>query len=132
MPRPANFLRFVVAGGIAALVNFCSRIVLSLWLSYAAAIVLAYLLGLITAFVLNRRFVFAGARNPLRSQLLWFATINILAILQTLAVSLLLAEYLLPRLGVTWHVEEIAHAFGVITPVFVSYYGHRRFSFPSH
>jgi putative flippase GtrA len=42
---------------------------------------------------------------------------------------MLLAYYLLPWLGVTRHVFEIAHAVGVVVPVFASYLGHRRWSF---
>jgi putative flippase GtrA len=125
----AQFLRFLIVGGIAALVNFGSRIVLSLWLAYAPAIVIAYLFGLTTAFLLNRRFVFTGATNRLHHQMLWFIAVNVVALSQTLLVSLLLADYLLPRLGMTWHAETIAHAVGVVTPVFTSYLGHKHLSF---
>lgn len=52
-----------------------------------------------------------------------------MAVLQTLAVSMGLALYVLPALGVTRHVAEIAHAVGVIVPVFTSYLGHKHLSF---
>jgi putative flippase GtrA len=125
----SQFLRFLVVGGFAAAVNFCSRIVLSLWLPYAPAIVIAYLFGLTTAFLLNRRFVFTGATNRLHHQMFWFVAVNALALAQTLLVSLLFADYLLPRFGISWHAETIAHAIGVVTPVFTSYVGHKRLSF---
>jgi putative flippase GtrA len=127
----SQFFRFLIVGGFAAAINFGSRIVLSRWLAFAVAIVLAYLLGLATAFVLNRRFVFPGATNRLHHQMFWFVAVNVLALVQTLLVSLLFAHYVLPRLGVTWHAEEIAHAFGIVTPIFTSYIGHKRFSFSS-
>ena len=126
---PARFIQFVAAGGVAAGVNFCSRIVLSKWLSFPVAIVLAYLLGLITAFLLNRYFVFADSTKHVHKQMAWFVAVNALAIVQTLLVSLLFADYILPHLGITWHAEEIAHAFGIVTPVFTSYLGHKKFSF---
>lgn len=125
----ARFVRFVAAGGVAAGVNFCSRIVFSKWLPYAAAIVLAYLMGLITAFLLNRLFVFADSTKHLHKQMFWFAAVNALAIVQTLLVSLLFADYLLPRMGISWHAPEIAHACGIVTPVFTSYLGHKHLSF---
>jgi putative flippase GtrA len=131
MRTSSHFFRFLVAGGIAALVNFGSRIVLSTWLSYAHAIVIAYLLGLVTAFVLNRLFVFTGATNHLHKQVFWFVAVNALAVLQTVLVSLLLADWLLPRLSITWHTQEIAHGIGIVTPVFASYVGHKRLSFAS-
>jgi putative flippase GtrA len=122
-------LRFLLAGGVAAAVNFGSRILLSVVLPYAIAVVVAYLFGMATAFVLNRRFVFTGSTNPLHQQALWFVTVNLVALLQTLAVSVLLADFLLPRAGLTWHADEIAHAVGIVTPILTSYLGHRRFTF---
>jgi putative flippase GtrA len=127
-----QFVRFLIVGGVAAAVNFGSRIALSQSLSYVWAIVLAYLAGLVTAFLLNRRFVFTEATNRLHHQMIWFLVINVIALGQTLIVSLLLAGYLLPQFGITWHAETIAHAIGVATPIFTSYVGHKRLSFASH
>ena len=124
-----RFFRFLVVGGIAAAVNFGSRIVLSSWLHYASAIVVAYLVGLFTAFLLNRRFVFVEATNRLHHQVFWFTVVNLVAIVQTLLVSLLLADYVFPRLGLVWHAPEIAHAIGIVTPIFTSYVGHKKLSF---
>ena len=42
---------------------------------------------------------------------------------------MLLAYYLLPAIGVRHYVQEIAHAIGIIIPVFTSYLGHKRWSF---
>lgn len=124
-----QFVRFLAAGGIAALANFGSRIAFSLVLPYPAAIVLAYLVGMTTAFVLNRAFVFTGARNPVGQQAWRFVLVNLAAVAQTLAISLLLARWALPALGVAQHAETIAHAVGVLVPVFTSYLGHRHWSF---
>ena len=52
-----------------------------------------------------------------------------LAVLQTLVVSLVLARWLLPALGVTQHAEAIAHAVGVAVPVVTSYFGHKLATF---
>lgn len=122
-------LRFVLAGGVAAAVNFASRIVLSLVLPYPAAVVLAYFFGMATAFVLNRRFVFTGSTNPLHQQALWFVTVNLVALLQTLGASVLLADFIFPRAGLAWHAEELAHAVGIVTPILTSYLGHRHYTF---
>src|ERR1700757_277224 len=96
-----RFARFMLVGGLAAIVNFLSRILFSHGLSYPAAITLAFLMGITTAFIMNRRYVFRDATNPLHHQILWFTTINLAALLQTLAVSLLLADYLLPYFGIS-------------------------------
>jgi putative flippase GtrA len=120
---------FLLTGGLAALVNFGSRIIYSQWLSYSAAIVVAYVTGMVTAFVLARRFVFTETTRPVRQSAMYFILINILAVLQTWLVSIALAWYLLPAAGITRFVPELAHAAGVMVPVFTSYLGHKNLSF---
>ena len=122
-------LRFLAAGAVAAAANFASRIALSLVLPYAPAVAVAYLIGMATAFTLNRRFVFTQATQALHRQAAWFVGVNALALLQTLAVSVALADYVLPRCGLTWHAAEIAHLAGIATPMFVSYFAHRHWTF---
>lgn len=124
-----RFIFFAIAGGTAALANFLARLILDQWMSYATAIVLAYGVGMLTAFVLNKTFVFTNAANPLRKQIIWFCVVNAAAVLQTLFVSLILAGQVLPWLGVSRHVPEIAHAIGVAVPIFTSYLGHKRLTF---
>jgi putative flippase GtrA len=124
-----QFLYFILTGGVAAVVNFSSRIVLSHWMSYAEAIATAYAMGMLTAFVLNRLFVFREASNPLYHQAFWFTVVNLAAVLQTLLVSLGLARLLFPAIHFRWHPESVAHAFGVAFPVLTSYIGHKRLSF---
>jgi putative flippase GtrA len=125
----SQFARFVMVGGLAALANVVSRWAFNFAMPYVPSIVLAYGVGMATAFALNRRFVFAGATRPLHGQLLWFTAINVAALAQTLAVSLLLSRFLLPKLGWTFHPETIAHIVGVVVPVFTSYLGHRHLTF---
>jgi len=119
----------VLAGAVAAVVNFGSRVLLSLALPFAAAIVFAYALGMATAFVLIRQFVFKEATNRLHEQLGWFIAVNALAAVQTLVVSLVMAHFVLPWAGVTWHAHEIAHAVGILAPIFTSYVAHERLTF---
>ena len=127
-----QFLHFLVAGGLAACVNFFSRIWLNIWMPYSVAIIAAYVLGMVTAFILNRLLVFRDAGNALRHQLLWFTVVNLAAVLQTLIVSLLLARVAFPWLGFHWHDETMAHAFGVVVPVLTSFIGHKKLTFRSH
>jgi len=124
-----QFLLFLVAGGIAAGVNFGSRIVLSHWLHYVPAIVIAYCLGMITAFGLNRQFVFEKSSSGVHRQAGWFILVNVAAVLQTIAISLLLARWLLPALSIDFHNDTLAHAVGVAVPVVTSYLGHKHLSF---
>ena len=124
-----QFLTFLLAGGLAAAANFGSRIALSHWMHYIPAIITAYLIGMVTAFVLNRRFVFKAASNSLGNQATWFVLVNLAAVAQTLVISLLLADVVLPKLDVHAHGETIAHGIGVLVPVVTSYLGHRHLTF---
>lgn len=127
--RSRQFLVFLLTGGIAAAVNFGSRILYNQWMGFSAAIVLAYITGMVTAFVLARLFVFRDSQHALHHSALYFVLVNGVAVLQTWAISLLLADWLLPALGVHQYVHELAHAAGVVVPVFTSYLGHKHLSF---
>ena len=124
-----QFLIFLLTGGTAAVVNFGSRILYSMWLDFSSAVILAYISGMITAFVLAKLFVFKESHQTLQRSAVFFILVNLVAILQTWAISMGLAYYLLPLLGFSVFVPEIAHATGVIVPVFTSYLGHKRWSF---
>jgi len=124
-----QFVGFLLTGGTAAAVNFGSRILLNRWMDYSAAIIVAYLIGMATAFVLARLFVFKQSTQALHRSAGFFVLINVFAIFQTWLVSIILARHLLPALGVNRFAPEIAHAIGVMVPVFSSYLGHKRWSF---
>lgn len=124
-----QFLRFLLAGGIAAAVNFGSRIALGEVMPYVPSIIVAYLIGMATAFMLNRAFVFTAAGNAVGQQAWRFALVNLAAVVQTVLISLLFARVLFPWWGFDWQPETIAHAIGVAVPVLTSYFGHKYFSF---
>jgi putative flippase GtrA len=124
-----RFLKFLIVSGVAAAANIGSRIVFNAWMGYVPAILLAFCVGLTTAFVLNRVFVFKETINPLHQQAFWFTVVNLAAVVQTLGVSLLLARWLFPSIGFDWHDETVAHAFGVAVPVLTSFVGHKHLTF---
>lgn len=124
-----QFLRFLVAGGIAAGANFGSRFVFSVFFEYAYAVFFAYLVGMLVAFCLMRGHVFDANNGPLWPQIVKFTGVNIVAVLQTLLISLLLARRVLPSLGVLDHAEALAHLIGVLVPVVTSYFGHKFLTF---
>ncbi len=127
-----QFILFLITGGTAALVNFGSRIAYNQWVSFSVAIVLAYLTGMVTAFLLARWLVFKQTEQSFARTVMMFGAVNVLAVFQTWLITMGLALYVLPFFGVTLFVAEIAHAFGVMVPVFTSYLGHKHFSFREH
>lgn len=124
-----QFLVFLMTGGTAALVNFCARLFYNQWMSFSSAVVVAYLTGMVTAYVLARQFVFRDSQQGLSRSLLYFVLVNLLAIVQTWLVSMLMLFQLLPALGVHRFAPEIAHATGIVVPVFTSFLGHKYWSF---
>ncbi len=71
-PRRHRFLLFLAAGGVAAIVNIVSRILLNYVMPYEVAIVVAYLCGMTTAYVLNRLFVFDASGRSIHGEYLRF------------------------------------------------------------
>ena len=124
-----RFVLFVLAGGTAALVNILSRIALNWVMPYEVAIIVAYLCGMTTAYLLNKYFVFASSGRGVASEYTRFALVNFAAVAQVWIVSVGLARLVFPAIGFTWHAETVAHVIGVAIPVFTSYLGHKHFSF---
>ena len=128
-PETRRFAAFLMTGGLAAAVNVASRIVFDLVVPYEAAVAVAYLVGMTTAFLLARLFVFEGSGRSLHVEYGRFALVNVAALVQVLLVSVGLAKLLFPAIGLTWNADLIAHVIGVMSPVVASYQGHKRFSF---
>lgn len=124
-----QFIGFVLVSGIAGAANFGSRFLFSLLLPYTVAICAAFVVGLTTAFLLNRRYVFSDSLQSKQSQALRFLAVNLVALVQTVLVSLLLARWLLPLIGWTWQPEAVAHAAGIAVPAVTSYLAHKHWTF---
>jgi putative flippase GtrA len=127
-----RFLGFMVAGGIAASLNWGSRFIFSIWFEYGVAIVLAYIVGMFSGFILMRSFVFDGHSRRIESQMLLYVAVNIVGVLQTLVISIGLVRWVFPWLGfcsVGGDGKGIAHLIGVAVPVATSYFGHKLFTF---
>lgn len=129
-----RFLRFLVAGGLAALVNFGSRFFYNIFVDFSAAVVLAFLSGLTVGYLLNKRYVFTASTNSVSQEIVWFVLINTLALAQTWGLSVYLVQ-LLPQFiavdspGRSDMVEALAHGAGIMLPVFTSYIGHKYLTF---
>lgn len=124
-----EFLQFLLVGGLAAGVNFISRIGFSELVSYRVAIVLAYLIGMLTAFILSKHYVFEHSGRPLKDELRDFTIVNVFAVIQVWLISVGLAEYFFPYISFTFYPEEVAHLIGLGIPAVTSYFGHKYFSF---
>lgn len=124
-----QFFSFLITGGIAATVNFLSRIFYNQYVSFSSSVIFAYLTGMVTAFILAKIFVFKTSSQSLKRSAILFSLVNLLAIAQTWLISMGLNFYILPAMGFERYVAEIASAVGIAFPVFTSYLGHKRWSF---
>lgn len=125
----SEFFQFLMVGGVAAGINFISRIGFSELVSYRVAIVLAYLVGMVTAFLLSKHYVFEQSGRNFKDELRDFTIVNIFAIIQVWLISVGLAEYFFPYISFTFYPEEFAHLIGLGIPAITSYFGHKYFSF---
>ncbi|WP_431302485.1 GtrA family protein [Sediminicoccus sp. BL-A-41-H5] len=129
MQLTPELLRFVLSGGAAAAANVLARILFSQVMPYSPAIILAYGVGMLTAYLLMRRFVFERSGRGTREEAGRFILVNAVAAAQVWAVSILLARWLLPALGWSWQAETLAHMAGVGSTVLTSYAMHKAFTF---
>ena len=120
---------FTMTGGIAAAVNIAARWMFSWFLLYELAVSIAYFLGMTTAFLLARAFVFGASNTRWTIEFGRFALVNLASFLMVMGVSISLARLLFPAVGLHWHREDIAHIIGVVSPILLSFYAHKHFSF---
>ena len=125
-----QFSKFLLAGGIAAGANFLSRFAFSLLFPYAIAIVLAFVVGLATGFLLMRTFVFSARGQSPRRQALSFVAVNMAGLGVTLAVSICVSKLVAL---VSPHSQQlndaIGHLAGITAPVLMSYHAHKHVTF---
>jgi putative flippase GtrA len=125
----ARFIRFLVAAGLSVPVNLASRVALSHVVPFEAAIVLSHLLGMATAWILTRLFVFEPSGRSASSELSRFALVNLVSVTQTWIVSVGLLRLVFPLVGFDRQPELVAHAAGLASSALTSFWGHRAFSF---
>ena len=120
-----RFVRFTLVGAAAAAVNIASRVVISQFVRFEVAVILAFPIALTFAFVLTRMLVFKVSDRSVWNEYLRFLLVNLVALVQVWLVSIGLANWLFPAIGWTFHTELIAHTIALCSPIFTSYYAHK-------
>lgn len=124
-----EFAQFIAAGGAAAIANLSSRYLLNFFVPFEVAVLLAYLVGMVIAFILFQRAIFGDPGTGLRRQILRFIQVNLLGGVLTVVLSSLLARYLLPEIGWKFRPYDLAHFIGVCAPAISSYYLHKYYTY---
>ena len=123
-----EFLIFLITGGVAAAVNFLSRIILSyLGMEFYQAVVIAYILGMVVAYILFRVVVFKKSDISLKKSVFMFCIVNLIGIVLTFLLSNFLYYILLKDLSLFR--GEISHGIGIMLPAISSFIGHKYFTF---
>lgn len=115
-----QFLRFLMSGGLAALLHWLSRLLLSQWMPFEWAVFLAYGVGMTVAFVLNFFFVFPQASQTLVRQIVGFALVNLGFLPLVWLASIHIRDVLSHLRGVS-HAEAIAHGLAVMLPTLITF-----------
>ena len=123
-----EFARFLGVGGVAAAANLLSRYFLDLVMPFEAAVVLAYMVGMVVGFVLFRKTLFKGYAINARL-IMRFVWVNLFGAALAWAISSILARHALPLIGWTWHPFEVAHLCGVAAPAITSFFLHKHYTF---
>jgi putative flippase GtrA len=123
------FARFLLAGGLAALANFTSRLALQPLVGFNPAVALAYLVGFGVAFTLNRAFVFPASGKPIRQEMTWFLVFNLIAFPVVLVSAWLLRDFVFARVLAPALAETAAHGCAILVPVVFNFAAHRLVTF---
>lgn len=127
--RSREFINFLLAGGAAAAANFGSRFLFERWLDYLPSVVAAFGVGLVTAFLLNRLFVFPSSGRGLHRELAWFTVFNAAAFPVTLGCAVLLHAYVLSHVLPEAMSKALSHAIGIVLPVVLNFAAHKFITF---
>lgn len=129
MPETTRFVLFVLTSGASAVINAAVRYALTPGLGYEAAVAVAYLVGVVVAFLLARSFVFSQSQGSWRGQFGRFLVVNGIGFAQVWLLSVGLTRLVFPWLGFTWQAETVAHLVGLGSLAATSFFLHRAFSF---
>jgi energy-coupling factor transport system substrate-specific component len=128
-----RFALFVTLGACAAAANWLARFPLEHFMSFSAAVIVAYMVGMVIAFALFSRYVFPASPQPLHEQIKFFVLVNVAGVLQVWAVSMTLLYYVFPFMAFTGALAEpVAHGLAIGVPTVSSYFGHKYLTFRGH
>lgn len=123
-----QFLSFLVVGGLAALLHWLARIILSVWLPFSTAVIIAYIIGMIVAFILNSFFVFPKSEKSRHAQARDFVLVNLSFFPVVWFVSLQINNWL-KTISIVSHSEELAHAIAIPLPMLATFLIYKFFAF---
>lgn len=129
MEEKKRFAGFLVVGLVSMLCNLGSRYLFQQGLNYEWSLAFANGVGVLSAFVLNRWFVFQSQTGQFAAELARFTLVNLFGIALSWLTAVLLYRWAFAALGLTWHPDLCAHAIGIAVPVLPNYFAHKAWTF---
>lgn len=121
--------RFLVAGFVAAAINWLARFPLEKVAPYPIALLGALAIGMTCGFVLYDRWAFPGSRRRVSHKIRDFIGVNFVAQLVMLAVSIGLREVALVAGAAVVPAGAGAHLIGIGCGALINFFGHRDVTF---
>jgi putative flippase GtrA len=125
----SQFLLFLLCGGTALVINFLSRIALSFFIPYVAAILVAYGIGMLTAFLLSKRFVFPRSGNSMRREVMLFVVVNLAWLPIIWLASIWLGEHVFAHILRPAYAEALGHGVAITLPTLINFAFHKFLTF---
>lgn len=124
-------LAFLICGTLAAAINWFARMILSLWMDFALAVVVAYVIGMLAGFLLYRRYVWTTSDRSLPAQILAFIAVNAVVAGLVLITAIGLVELGQMLVGASPVVEALAHGVAIAVGAVANFVAHREITFRS-
>jgi len=127
-----EFLKFLLVGGSAALINFFSRFLFQVWYSYIVSVALAFILGSIISFIFNKLFTFKDNDEKTTVQLVKFTIMTIVSVFIAAFVAYLamnLYELFKVTLIAQKGMESVAHIIAIGVTTIYNFLAMKFFSF---
>ncbi len=115
-----QFIKFFAVGLTAAIIHWISRIIINLYFSFNLSVLLAYFFGILSAYILNRIYVFPNSNKPMYEQIYKFLIIN-LSFLPIVWFCSIFIYSLLLKISISFYPEAIAHGIAVSLPMLITF-----------
>ncbi len=122
-------IRFLIAGGLASLVNWLVRFPLSAVLTFWAAVSSATAIGMCAGFILYRTLIFKKSDRPIILQICDFVLVNLGAGVTAIIVAVILSEQLPWPAKLSNQIQGISHLAGIAAGAIMNYFGHKFLTF---
>lgn len=123
-----QFLVFLIVGGVAAVLHWLARLLLSVFFPFSVAVAIAYTIGMAVAFLLNVIYVFPESDKPRKLQMRDFILVN-LSFFPIVWLAAVQVNIWLKSVGMVEHTEELAHALAIPLPVLATFLIYKFFAF---